>query len=82
MRTGTGSQIKRRNWLVAYTVPEGDRRAIMTSNDDPLSKDLLLIFEDWLRFDAEVPRPEALIFSIQPLDTFWTGAEEEDNVIE
>lgn len=80
-----GKQVRRRNWLVAYTIHNGNGRVIMTSNDAPLTKQLLLEFEHWIQAANPVVaerQSHALIFSVQPLETFWATEEGEPLGIE
>lgn len=78
MRSIFGKQVRRRNWLVAYTLTHGNGRVVMTSDDVPLSRQLLLEFEYWIQTSNPLVsqrQPTALIFSIQPLDAFWETQE-------
>lgn len=80
-----GKQVKRRNWLVAYTIPNGNGRCIMTSDDRPLTRQLVLEFEHWLqRLNPAISKrqPDALIFNIQPLDVFWETEKDKPHGIE
>lgn len=61
--------VKRRRWMVVYSIPNGTGRIFMTSNDVPLSEELIVEFDEYIRENTS--NPTAFVTAATPLEIVY-----------